>query len=157
MTPSSLSPTTIAPKPPSSFPAKRQSTQKALRSYTRNKSSHTTDSRRRSSWTETPGSQVTSHENSADSWESNRTSVWLTTRRQTDKANVRTSPSNSTSALSVEKTSTHGQTGCHWRNTRETCGPPAPRRKPHTNSSWDTPHTYTSPHERPRCLDWHHD
>src|SRR6266850_8340693 len=157
MTPSSLSPATIAPKPPSSSPAKRQSTQKALRSYTRNKLSHTTDSQRRSFWTEIPGSQATSHENSADSWESNRTSVWPTTRRQTDKANAQTSPLNNTSAWSAERTNTHGQTGYHWRNTCETRGPPAPRRKPHTNSSWDTPHTYISPHERSRCLDWHHD
>src|SRR6267142_6307685 len=147
----------IAPKPPSSFPARRQSTQKALQSYTRNKSSHFTDFQRRSSRTEIPGSQATSHENSANSWESNRTSAWLITRRQMDKANERTSLSNSTSAWSAERTNTHGQIGCQWRNTRGTRGPPAPQRKPHTNSSWDISHTYTSPHERPRCLDWHHD
>src|SRR6267142_451824 len=105
------------------------------------------DSQRRSSWTETPGSQATSHKNSADSWESNRTSAWLTICRQMDKANIQTSPLNSTSALSAERTNTHGQTGCQWCNTRETRGPPAPQRKPHTNSSWDISHTYTSPHE----------
>src|SRR6266850_3752085 len=116
----------IAPKPPSSFPARRQSTQKALQSYTRNKSSHITDFQRRSSRTEIPGSQATSHENSADSWESNRTSAQPTTHRQTDRTNTQTSPSNSTSALSAERISTHGQTGCHWHNMHGTCGPPAP-------------------------------
>ena len=146
-----------ARRPPSLFPAKRQSTEKVLQSYMCNKSSHTTDSRRRSSRTKTPGLRATSHTNSANSWESNRTSVRPTTCRQMDKANAPTSPSNNTSASSAERISTHGQTGCHWHNIHGTCGPPAPQRKPHTNSSWDTPHMSTNPHKRPRCQNWHHD
>ena len=88
--------------------------------------------------TKTHASPPPSHENSANSFTSNKTSALHTTPKQTVSQNVPTSGWNNTFASSATSTRTIGHTGYCWHSTYTTLGQIRRQRKPLSGLSWVT-------------------